>query len=123
MLRNPDLSDNHITFTYASDIWIVNKSGGLAKRITSTPAVENDPYFSPNGKWLAFTSNRTGVNNVYIVPISGGTPTQLTWHPPVPQSEDGVLMGNHYLYQAGEIQLHAHTTSCILYISMEVFQS
>ena len=81
LLRNPDLSDNHITFTYASDIWIVNKSGGLAKRITSTPAVENDPYFSPNGKWLAFTSNRTGVNNVYIVPISGGTPTQLTWHP------------------------------------------
>ena len=52
LLRNPDLSDNHITFTYASDIWIVNKSGGLAKRITSTPAVENDPYFSPNGKWL-----------------------------------------------------------------------
>ena len=81
LLRNPDLSDNHITFAYASDIWIVNKSGGLAKRITSTPAVENDPYFSPNGKWLAFTSNRTGVNNVYIVPISGGTPTQLTWHP------------------------------------------
>ena len=81
LLRDPDLSQSHITFTYASDVWIVNKVGGLAKRITSTPAIESTPYFSPDGKWIAFTSNRSGKNNAYIVSIAGGTPTQLTWHP------------------------------------------
>ena len=81
LLRDPDLSNSHITFAYASDIWIVDKIGGLAKRITSTPAVESNPYFSPDGNWIAFTSNRSGRNNAYIVSIEGGTPKQLTWHP------------------------------------------
>jgi len=81
LLRDPDISATHITFTYASDVWVVDKKGGLAKRITSTPAVESEPYFSPDGKSIAFTSNRSGKNNVYLVPIKGGTPKQLTWHP------------------------------------------
>lgn len=81
LLRDPDLSATHITFTYGSDVWISDKNGGLAKRITSTPAMEMHPYFSPDGKWIAFSSNRTGSMNVFIVPIEGGTPTQLTWHP------------------------------------------
>ena len=81
LLREPDLNQTHITFTYASDVWIVNNTGGLAKRITSTPATESAPHLSPDGKWIAFTSNRSGVNNAYIVSIAGGTPTQLTWHP------------------------------------------
>ena len=81
LLRDPDISDTHITFAYASDIWIVGRNGGLAKRITSTPAVESNPYFSPDGNWIAFTSNRSGRPNAYIVSIEGGTPKQLTWHP------------------------------------------
>ncbi|MCA0133796.1 S41 family peptidase [Winogradskyella alexanderae] len=81
LLRDPDLSSTHITFTYGSDVWIVDKTGGLAKRITSTPAIEYQPYFSPDGKWIAFSSNRSGRPNAYIVSIEGGTPKQLTWHP------------------------------------------
>ena len=81
LLRDPDISLSHLTFTYASDVWIVSKTGGLAKRITSTPAIESEPYFSPDGKSIAFTSNRSGRNNAYLVPIEGGTPMQLTWHP------------------------------------------
>jgi len=81
LLRDPDISLSHITFAYASDVWIVSKTGGLAKRITSTPAIESEPYFSPDGKSIAFTSNRSGRNNAYVVPIEGGTPMQLTWHP------------------------------------------
>jgi tricorn protease len=80
LLRDPDLNSEHIAFTYASDIWIVSKSGGLAKRITSTPAVESQPHFSPDGQQIAFTSNRSGRNNAYVVSIAGGTPKQLTWH-------------------------------------------
>jgi tricorn protease len=71
----------HLTFAYGSDIWIADKTGGLAKRITSTAAGESDPHFSPDGKWIAFTSNRSGRNNAYVVSIEGGTPKQLTWHP------------------------------------------
>ncbi|WP_431159366.1 S41 family peptidase [Winogradskyella poriferorum] len=81
LLRDPDISNTHITFTYGSDVWIADKSGGLAKRITSTPAIEYQPYFSPDGKWIAFSSNRSGRPNAYIVSIEGGTPKQLTWHP------------------------------------------
>jgi len=81
LLRDPDLSAEYLTFTYASDVWIVNKNGGLAKRITSTQAVESKPHFSPDGQWIAFTSNRSGRNNAYVVSIEGGTPQQLTWHP------------------------------------------
>ncbi|WP_115462514.1 S41 family peptidase [Winogradskyella aurantiaca] len=81
LLRDPDISDTHIAFTYGSDIWIVDKTGGLAKRITSTPAIEAHPHFSPDGKWIAFSSNRAGVSNVYVVSIEGGTPKRLTWHP------------------------------------------
>jgi tricorn protease len=81
LLRSPDLSETHLTFAYGSDIWIADKTGGLAKRITSTAAGESDPHFSPDGKWIAFTSNRSGRNNAYVVSIEGGTPKQLTWHP------------------------------------------
>ena len=81
LLEQPDLNETHITFVYAGDIWVVGINEKLAKRITSTSAVESDPHFSPDGKMIAFTSNRTGDPNVYIVGIDGGNPTQLTYHP------------------------------------------
>lgn len=81
LLRQPSISDSHIAFVYGGDIWISGLQGGDATRLTSTPATESNPYFSPDGKFLAFSSNRTGTEEVYIVPIEGGTPTRLTWHP------------------------------------------
>jgi tricorn protease len=81
LLRQPDISDNKIVFAYAGDIWTTPKNGGNATRITSTAAVEANPHFSPDGKWIAFSSNRSGISQVYIVASQGGTPTQLTWYP------------------------------------------
>ena len=92
LLRQPTLSDKHIAFAYGADIWIVDRSGGNARRLTSTPAVESDPHLSPDGKWLAFTSNRYGSaedgrwldstgHSVYVLSIEGGTPKRLTWYP------------------------------------------
>ncbi len=81
LLRQPALSDNHIAFAYASDIWVADRDGQNVNRITSTQAVEGLPHISPDGKTIAFTSNRSGNSSVYIVPIEGGTPTQLTWLP------------------------------------------
>ena len=81
LLRQPAISSNQIAFEYGGDIWVTPKSGGEAKRITSTAAVEGNPHFSPDGKWLAFSSNRSGIAQVYVVPAQGGSPTQLTWYP------------------------------------------
>ena len=67
LLRQPSLSDKQITFTYGADLWVADLDGTNVKRITSTPGVESDPHFSPDGNWIAFTSNRSGVNAVYVV--------------------------------------------------------
>ncbi|MFN8255972.1 MAG: PDZ domain-containing protein [Bacteroidales bacterium] len=81
LLRQPALSDKQIAFTYGGDLWICDLGSSEARRLTSTPAVESDPHFSPDGKSIAFTSNRSGVEAIYVLPVTGGTPIRLTWYP------------------------------------------
>lgn len=81
LLRQPTISQQHIAFIYGADLWVADRNGGEARRLTSTPAVESHPYFSPDGQRIAFTSNRAGVAAVYVVSINGGEPTRLTWYP------------------------------------------
>ena len=81
LLRQPSISEKNIAFVYAADIWVVDKKGGEAHRLTSTAAVESGPHFSPDGLTIAFTSNRSGIQAVYTVPVEGGIPTRLTWFP------------------------------------------
>jgi tricorn protease len=45
LLRQPDISDNKIVFAYANDLWIVDKAGGHATRLTSFPGLEINPRF------------------------------------------------------------------------------
>ena len=72
-------NDGRVAFTYQDDIWMVDVDGSNPRRITTNVARDFSPRFSPDGKWLAFTSNRNGNNDVYIVPSAGGEPKQLTW--------------------------------------------
>ena len=81
LLRQPTPSDTHVAFTYGGDVWISELATNLTTRLTSTGAVETQPCFSPDGKTIAFSSNRSGVTSVYTVPVEGGTPTRITWHP------------------------------------------
>ncbi|HXH63534.1 MAG TPA: protease, partial [Gemmatimonadales bacterium] len=81
LLRQPDISADYVAFTYAADIWIAPRAGGDARRVTSSPTVERDPHFSPDGQWLAFTGEYGGNPDVYVVPVAGGEPRRLTWHP------------------------------------------
>ncbi len=81
LLHQPDVSATSVAFAYAGDIWIVPRSGGDARRITSSPTVEKDPHFSPDGQWLAFTGEYGGNDDVYVVAVAGGEPERLTWHP------------------------------------------
>jgi tricorn protease len=81
LLRQPALSSTHIAFAYGGDIWVSDLDNQKVLRLTSTPAIESNPQFSPDGKWIAFNSNRSGNQAVYIVPVEGGSPKRLTWHP------------------------------------------
>ncbi|MBN2562463.1 MAG: PD40 domain-containing protein, partial [Phycisphaerae bacterium] len=98
LLRQPTLSDKHVAFAHGGDLWIVDRAGGEARRLTSTPAVESDPHFSPDGAWIAFTSNRSDNEAVYVLPVVGGTPTRLTWYPADASAKGWTPDGKRILY-------------------------
>ena len=81
LLRNPSLSKEKIAFLYAEDIWTVARAGGEAERLTSVGAVTSGPYFSPDGKQIAYSTLENGVTDVYVVGAEGGVPRRLTWDP------------------------------------------
>ena len=79
--RNAGIAnDGRVAFTYQDDIWVVDADGSNPHRLTVNVAHDFSPRFSPDGKWIAFTSNRTGNNDVFIVASTGGEPKQLTWY-------------------------------------------
>ena len=98
LLRQPTISDEHVAFAYGGDLWIVSRDGEDARRLTSTPAVESNPHFSPDGKRIAFTSNRSGTSAVYVLPVQGGTPKRLTWYPAAATTRGWSPDGKQILY-------------------------
>jgi tricorn protease len=81
LLRSPSLSKTQIVFEYANDLWIVNRQGGEATRLTSGAGREFDPHFSPDGSQIVFSGEYDGNVDVYVIPASGGVPRRLTYHP------------------------------------------
>ena len=81
LLRFPDIRGDRVVFTYGGDLWTAASSGGTATRLTSHPGVELFAKFSPDGKWIAFTGQYDGDEQVYVVATSGGEPRQLTFYP------------------------------------------
>ena len=81
MLRNPDVSAEKIVFSYADDLWVVPRSGGVANPLASPVGSEGNPRFSPDGKWIAFEGNYDGGRDLYVVPTEGGVPERWTHHP------------------------------------------
>jgi tricorn protease len=79
--RTPDISNDGklVAFSYLGDIWVVETIGGIARPVTMHEAHEINPVFSPDGKSIAFSSNRNGAYNVYVVPVHGGKPRRLTY--------------------------------------------
>src|SRR5206468_3696843 len=52
--------------------------GGRARRLTSHPAIDSAPSFSADGKWIYFSSNRTGERQIWRLPAAGGDAVQVT---------------------------------------------
>jgi len=80
LLRHPSYNKGRIAFSYLGDIWVANEDGSAAQRLTDNKARDIYPRFSPDGKWIAFSSNRDGNYDVYVVAADGGRPRQLTFH-------------------------------------------
>ncbi len=81
LLRQPAVSATHVAFVHAGDVWLADRDGGEARRLTTFGGIESAPMFSPDGKQVAFTGKYDGNLDVYSVGIEGGEPRRLTWHP------------------------------------------
>ena len=81
LLRFPDVWHDRIVFSYAGDLWTVGTHGGTAARLTSNPGLELFAKFSPDGRFIAFTGQYGGDEQVYVIPSEGGVPKQLTFYP------------------------------------------
>lgn len=80
LLRFPDIHGGQVTFVYAGDIYLASTQGGVARRLTSHDGFETFPKFSPDGSQIAFSAEYNGTRQVYVMPSTGGQPTQLTWY-------------------------------------------
>ena len=101
LLRDPSVSDNHIVFVHANDLWVVDRDGGEARRLTSAEGAEINPRISPDGNWVAFSGQYDGNTDVYIVPIIGGEPERLTWHPGADIVQDWTPDGQRVIFRSG----------------------
>ena len=106
LMRQPALSDTHIAFVYAEDLWVANKDGSDPKRLTIDEGVESNPIFSPDGTMIAFNAEYDGNSDVFIVPTKGGIPKRLTWHPYNDLVRDFTPDGKHVLFAS---QRNTHT--------------
>src|ERR1700755_2981332 len=87
LVRYPHYHEGRVAFSYLGDIWVADEDGRNVQRLTVNRARDVYPRFSPDGKWIAFSSDRNGNLDVYIIPSTGGTVKQLTFH----SSDDSVL--------------------------------
>ncbi len=81
LLQRPAFNGTLIVFSYAGDLWTVDRNGGHASRLTTGTGIETDPVFSPDGSMIAFTGEYDGNTDVFVVPATGGVPKRLTYHP------------------------------------------
>ena len=79
-MRYPAISPDGgtIVFSYKGDLYTVSATGGQARQLTTNPAYDAWPVWSPDGRKIAFASDREGSLDVYLIDREGGTPKRLT---------------------------------------------
>jgi tricorn protease len=88
LVRYPHYHNGRIVFSYLGDIWSADENGQNVQRLTVNRARDVYARFSPDGKWIAFSSDRNGNLDVFIIPSEGGAAKQLTVH-----SADDTVLG------------------------------
>ncbi|HET9012124.1 MAG TPA: PDZ domain-containing protein [Gemmatimonadaceae bacterium] len=101
MLRSPSVSQRHIAFAHAGNIWIVERSGGAARRLTSFAGEASNPKLSPDGSRVAFSAQYAGNVDVYVVPAEGGEPNRLTFHPGADMVQGWTPDGSAIVFASG----------------------
>ena len=77
--REPSLRGDTLVFVAEGDLWTVATRGGAARRLTTHPAQEGQPVLSPDGRHVAFVASYDGASEVYLMPLAGGQPRQLSF--------------------------------------------
>lgn len=98
LFRTPDVSATQIVFVYGGDLWIVNKDGGTASKLSSPSGAEGFPRFSPDGAKVAFSGNYDGNLDIYVIPAIGGVPNRITYHGMGDRINDWYPVGDKLLY-------------------------
>lgn len=104
MLRFPDVSETQIVFSYANDLWLVPRAGGMATPLASPAGLELFPRFSDDGRTIAFQGNYDGNRDIYLMPVGGGAAQRVTHHPaaetPMGWTPDGRILFSSTGYAA-----------------------
>lgn len=102
LLRQPDISQDEVVFRYGDDLWLVDKRGGVARRVTSGGGRELSPKFAPDGKRIAFVGAYEGGSDLYTLELAGGVPVRHTFHPQRESLCDWTPAGNELIYFSSE---------------------
>ena len=82
LVNNPSLSPDgkQVVFGWNGDIWSAPTTGGMGVPLTTHSSKDDQPAISPDGKTLAFVSDREGSPQLFLMPLAGGPAKQVTFH-------------------------------------------
>lgn len=78
-LQSPSLHQNHLAFIAEDDLWLCDMTSMTTWRLTTDFGTVRRPHFSPCGQWIAFSSDRDGACEAYVIAREGGQPCKLTY--------------------------------------------
>ncbi len=105
MLRFPDVSETSIVFSYANDLWLVSRDGGVASPLASPVGGEFFPRFSADGQSVAFVGNYDGDTDLYTISTTGGFARRVTHHPANETLSDWLPNGDLLFFANGQAGL------------------